>query len=83
MNIRKRCPDCPSHNKTRRPRVWFDGDEIPEGVRVIDANGELHPGPEEMWMEWTNFNLGPLVEVDLDYEAEVARARREREGADQ
>lgn len=30
----------------------------------------------------TNFNLGPVVEIVLDYDAEVARARREREGAD-
>ena len=79
----RNCPDCPSHNHTRRPRVWFDGDTIPAGVRVIAEDGDVHPDPDDMDEEWENGNLGPLVEFTVDYDAEVAHARREREGGDQ
>lgn len=27
----------------RRPRVWFDGDTIPAGVRVMAEDGEVYP----------------------------------------
>lgn len=63
-----------------RPRVFFNGDEVPAGVRVIAEDGEVYPDADDMEMEWVNGNLGPLVELIVDYDTEVARARRDREG---
>lgn len=68
---------------TRRPRVWFDGDTVPAGVQVMAEDGTVHPDPlmDPDDEEWTN-RTGPVVEIVLDYDAEVARARRERNEAD-
>lgn len=59
------------------PRVFFNGDSVPAGVFVMDQNGEVHPDVDESEEDWDNGNLGPLVEILLDYDAEVERARRE------
>ncbi|MDQ0376570.1 hypothetical protein [Amycolatopsis thermophila] len=63
----------------RKPRVFFNGDTIPAGVKVMDQNGDVHPDSfDDDGEEWDNGNFGPLVEVTVDYAAEVARARAER-----
>lgn len=60
-----------------KPRVFFNGDTVPAGVRVMDRNGDMHPEADEIEEEWDSY-LGPVVEVLLDYDAEVARARKEK-----
>lgn len=68
----------PLLDRAKCPRVFFDGDEIPEGVRVITADGDVYPDADELDEPWINSNLGPLVELVVDFDAEVARAEAKR-----
>lgn len=43
------------------PRVWFNGDEVPGGVWVLDEDGEIRQLDEDE--STVNGNLGALVEV--------------------
>lgn len=45
-------------------RVWQDGDIIPADVHVMDRGGLVWPETEDHTAEWTNHNLGPVVEVE-------------------
>lgn len=66
------------------PRVWFDDETIPNDVRVLDEDGEVHwPGedcaPDE---PCAMIGFGPLVEIALpDHAVEVARERARRAAA--
>src|SRR5206468_659667 len=59
------------------PRVFFRGDTVPAGVRVITEDGTVYPDADDLDGEWDNY-LGPVVELLVDYAAEVARAKAER-----
>lgn len=67
-------------------RVFFDGDTVPGDIIVMTRNGDFEPYPTDEVSgnhpehdEWDNGNLGPLVEITVDYDTVVARAR-ERQG---
>lgn len=63
------------------PRVWFDGEDIPPSVRVIDEMGDIHwPGEDCYPGELCRMvGFGPVVEVLLpDHSAAVAAERERR-----
>jgi hypothetical protein len=65
---------------TPPPRVYLEGDEIPSHLPVIDNHGEVRDdyqdydeGDGEVYT--ANFDV---VEMNIDYDAAVARARQAR-----
>jgi len=59
------------------PRVWFNGDDVPGGVWVLNWRDEVVQLDEIVTTR--NGNLGPLVEVPLpDYETLVRESRAAR-----
>jgi len=65
------------------PRVFLNGETIPGGVAVMDALGRVWPASDDGEQEWENVDLGPLVEVRINWRAavEADAARRKALGS--
>lgn len=68
----------------REPRVWFENEDIPCGVHVLDAYGEIHLVGEDdpLGEPHRMIGFGALVEIQLPNHGEaVADERARRDGA--